>query len=210
MYVYRCIYTSICVYCMYVCTFICVHVYVRVRMYILCARYVMCIRVCVRCICVRVYVFVFCMYGCVTVSLSLLISLNSLLYVCSLYVTAIQTYSCDPNSVIGDLNLCSQSADMPDDSKTDTRDDSKIWIGSCSTDQMATQNRDRVILCECLLCVITYLLLSVGICMFTCIISCDRLIYFTSMIIYIILCDISECSFYLYSLFGYLSASFHV
>jgi len=42
------------------------------------------------------------------------------------------------------------------------------------------------------------------------IISCERLVNFTSIVIRIILCDIAECSLYLYSLFERLSASFHV
>jgi len=43
-----------------------------------------------------------------------------------------------------------------------------------------------------------------------CIISCDRLVYFTSMIIHTILCDVGECSLYLYSWYERLSVSFHV
>ena len=48
------------------------------------------------------------------------------------------------------------------------------------------------------------------VCMITRIISCERLAYFISIVVRIILCDISECSFYLFSLSEYLSASFHV
>jgi len=44
----------------------------------------------------------------------------------------------------------------------------------------------------------------------TCIISCDHLIHFISMITRIISCGTSECSFWLYSLSECLSASFHV
>jgi len=42
---------------------------------------------------------------------------------------------------------CLQSADTPDDSKTDTWVNSEIRIGSCSADQMAIQVRNRVISC---------------------------------------------------------------
>jgi len=42
------------------------------------------------------------------------------------------------------------------------------------------------------------------------IISCDRLIYFTSMITHIISCGTSECSLWLYSLSECPSAAFHV
>ena len=59
-------------------------------------------------------------------------------------------------------------------------------------------------------CVFSYLPLSVGSLYVTCIISCDRLTYFTSVITYISSWDIGECSPYLCSWYEYLSASFHV
>jgi len=58
--------------------------------------------------------------------------------------------------------------------------------------------------------VITYLPLSMVVCMITRIISCKRLAYFISIVVRIISCDISECSLYLYSLFEHLSVSFHL
>ena len=48
------------------------------------------------------------------------------------------------------------------------------------------------------------------VCMIIRIISCDSLAHFISIVVHIISCDINECSFYLYSLFEHLSASFHV
>ena len=127
-----------------------------------------------------------------------------------LYVIAIRTYSCDLNSLTGDTNLCSLYTRYIGDSKTDTRDDLEIHTGLCSKDQTAIRIQNRVILCECLLCAISYLPLSIVVCMITCIISCECLAYFISIVVRIISCDISECSFYLYSLFESLFVSFHV
>ena len=99
---------------------------------------------------------------------------------------------------------------MPADSKTDTRDYLEIYTGSCSADQTMIQVLNRVISCECLfLCYYLFTIVN-GCCMITRIISCECLAYFISIVVHIISCDISEFSFYLYSLFEYLSASVHV
>ena len=55
-----------------------------------------------------------------------------------------------------DIDSCSQSADTSGDSKTDTRDDSEIRTGLCSADLMEIQPQNRVISCECLLCISIY------------------------------------------------------
>ena len=65
----------------------------------------------------------------------------------------------------------------------------------------------HVSVCFCVICLFT--VVNEYLC-FTRIISCERLIYYTSMITRIISCDVSECSLYLYSKYECLSASFHV
>jgi len=109
-----------------------------------------------------------------------------------------------------DPDSYSQSADTPGDSKTDTRDDSEIRNGSCSTDQTAIRAQNRIISCECLLLCYYLFTIDNSCCMITHIISCEHLTYFISIVVRIISCGIGECSLYLYSLFEHLSASFHV
>ena len=94
------------------------------------------------CVCVRVYIRV---SSCVR-----------------LHVAAIQTRSCDPNSVTGDSNLFPLWTRYTGNSKTDPWDDSEIRTGSCNEDQTVIWFQNRVISCECSY-VFLYLLLPVGV-----------------------------------------------
>ena len=151
-----------------------------------------------------VYVYT-CMWVCTHVSMCMCV------YVCMwLRVTATRTRSWDPNPVTGDSDLCLLWTRYTGDSKTDSWDDSGVSAGSCSKDQMAIQFQNHVISCECLfLCIFLINVVNRCLC-FTCIISCDPLIYFTIMITCIASRDISECSLLLYSLSESLWTSFHV
>ena len=60
-----------------------------------------------------------------------------------------------------------------------------------------SDSKTRHFMCVFVLMSFSYILLPVGVHVAIRIISCDRLIYFTSMITCIISCDVSECSFYL-------------
>ena len=144
--------------CMYVCTRIYEYICMYIRTYIH-----GCIRMCMHvqtCICVRGYV---CVGLCVW-----------------LLVTVFRTRYRRPGP---DLDLCSLWTRYNGDSKTGPWDDPQISTSSCSEDQMAIQFRNRVISCECsFLC--TSLFTVVGMCLHvTLIISCDFLLYFTSLII---------------------------
>ena len=83
---------------------------------------------------------------------------------------------------IPDPNTCSLWSRYTDDSKTDLWDDPEIPTGSCSGDQTAIRIQNRIMSCECLfLCIFLFTVVNSYL-FLTCIISCDRLIYFTSMI----------------------------
>ena len=77
------------------------------------------------------------------------------LYVC------VCNYMCYSGSIgvmfKGDSGSYSQSVDIPDDSKTNTRGDSEIRIGSHSEDPVVIQAQNHVISCECLLLYYCYL-----------------------------------------------------
>jgi len=100
----------------------------------------MCIHVCL----CRVYVCVWyeCVIGCTCEFMG-----ECVLVAAPEFAHAIQTSNRRPGPY---LNLCSQSADMRGDSKTDIRDGSEIRTDSCNEDQMATRAQNRVISCECL------------------------------------------------------------
>ena len=96
--------------------------------------------------------------------------------------------------VTGDSDSCSQKTRYTGDSKTDSWDDSKIHTSSCSEYQTAIRFS-----CECLfLSIFLFTIVSRHL-YITCIISCNRLIYFTILITCITSCDISECLRYLFS-----------
>ena len=98
-----------------------------------------------------------------------------------------------------DLDSCSLWTRYTGDSKTNARDDPKIHTGSCSEDHTMIQFRNHVISCECLfLSIFLFTIVSRHL-YITCIISCDRLIYFTSLISCITSWGISDCLPYLCS-----------
>ena len=138
-------------------------------------------------VCVWVYTYVsMCTCECVRVYLCLC--------VCWFRVVAFQTRSCDLNSVTGDTDSCSQRTRYTGDSKTDPWDDPEMCTGSCSEDQTTIRFQNRVISCECLL-LYQFLIYHCQYCLYViCIISCDRLIYLTSMIIRTI--SVSEHFYY--------------
>ena len=68
-----------------------------------------------------------------------------------LRVTVFQTRSWDPNSVIGDLELCLLGNRYHGDSKTDPWDDPEIRTGLCNEGQTMIKIQNYVISCECLL-----------------------------------------------------------
>ena len=97
------------------------------------------------CVCVNVCVCVdVCVYR-VYLGISSPISQSLSLFTCVCTITC----GSDSNLIAGsepsnkrlklDLNSCSQSADMLDHLKTDTRDDSEIHTGSYNADQTAIQ-----------------------------------------------------------------------
>ena len=105
--------------------------------------------------------------------------------------TAIRTRSMRSGLVTGDSELCSLWTRYTGDSKTDLRDDQEICTGSCSEDQTAIwfQNTSfHVSICSY---VFSLLLLPVCVHISVCIISCDHMIYFNSMITHITSWDIA-------------------
>jgi len=89
------------------------------------------------------------------VYLSILVHVYICVHVSScvwLRIAAIQIQFCNLNPITEDpYSIRIHARRVPADSKTDTRDDSEIHIGSCSADQMTIRTRNRVISCEGLL-----------------------------------------------------------
>jgi len=101
-------------------------------------------------VCIRVYARIMYVYTCMWVCTH--VSMCTCVYVCMwLCVVAFQTHSCDPNSVIRDLNLCLLWTRFTWNSKTSQWDDSEICASLCSEDRKAIQIQNSVISCECLL-----------------------------------------------------------
>ena len=148
-----------------------------------------------------------CVYGCIPVHVYACIRVSTcVLVVC---VTTMWIWLCNLDLVTGEFRPVFTVNPIRWWLEDDTRDDLEIWTGLCSADQMEIRARNRVISYECLLlCYYLFTIVS-GCCMITPNISRKSLAYFT-IVICIISCDISECSFYLYSSFEHLSASFPV
>jgi len=178
MYVLVCLYMSIVFVCVCVCVCVCVSVWMSTYMYV-CLGVYMSTCIYVVCVCIRVYV---CVSSCV-----------------GLCVAAFQTCSCDLNSITGVSNLCHY---RPDILVIRRPTNEMIWrfipIRVVRTRWRIKSKTASFHVSVCSY-VFPYLLLPVGVHVAIRIISCDHLLYFTSMITCITSWDVSECTLYLYS-----------
>ena len=146
------------------CVYACMYTYECKHVFILTCEYCVNMYVCVY-VCIFIYMGAYTLlYVCVHVYLCAREGIW--MYVCDfmcawLHSTTIMDSSCDPNSVMRDLDLCSLWTQHTGDSKTGPWDDPKISIGSCSKDQITIQIQNCVISCECLLLYLSLLSLSV-------------------------------------------------
>ena len=138
-----------------------------------CVREWMYISVCICMWVLVVYMYVYSAYMCTSVYQCVCIFLFMWVHV---FGCVLQRF--EPNCAI--QTQCSQSADTPGDSKTNTRNDSEIRTGSCSVDQTAIRTRNHIISCECLF------------------LSCYSFII------------VNECFLYLFILIGQVNLSFQV
>ena len=125
------------------------------------------------------------------------------------YIVCIYVYMCVSVACYSDTDTLARSEPDPDtcslwtrynsDSKTNSWDDSVIRSGSCSEDQTVIRIQNYIISCEYLLLYHFLIYHCQHYLYVTCIILCDRWIYFTSMITWIISYNVSECLLYLYS-----------
>jgi len=158
------------------------------------------------CICGCVYVYA---YNVCSIMLVLYLCVCVSICVCCM-LQQLRIRSCDLNSITGDSDLYLLWTQYTGDLKTDLRVDLEIRTDSCSEDQTTIRIQNCIISCECLL-LFHFLIYRCQYFLYvTCIISRDRLIYFTNMITCIILCDVSEYSLYFYSWSEHLFVSFHV
>ena len=176
----------------------CVCMYVCIGMFI----YMYC------CVCLYMYVCGYtCMCPCACVGVN-----RVFIFICMCWLRATAFHVClvsfEPNyrRPRPDPDSCSLWTRYNDDLKTVLWDDPSISTGSCSEDQTAIRFWNCVISCECSL-----------LCIYRCryalhvdlIISCNFLLYFTSLITFITSWDIHDCPLYSCNWYLLVLALFH-